>query len=63
MKPAPEVEKETATLKVQVRSLFYLVAIYKELAALLPVKSSQVLAVRKSIDRLLCYYMKTGQII
>jgi putative transposase len=53
-------KKENATLKVQVRSLFYLVAIYKELAALSPVKSYQVLAVRKSIDRLLRYYNENG---
>ncbi|MFA6059099.1 MAG: hypothetical protein WC756_12925 [Taibaiella sp.] len=48
-------------MKVQVRSLFYLVAIYKELAALSPVKSYQVLAFRRSIDKLLRYYNENGQ--
>jgi hypothetical protein len=53
-------KEENTTLKVQVRSLFYLVAIYKELVALLPVKSNQVLAIRKSMERLLHYCNKNG---
>ncbi len=53
-------KKENATLKVQVRSLFYLVAIYKELAALSPVKSNQIFAVRKSMERLLRYRNENG---
>lgn len=48
-------KKENAKLKVQVRSLFYLVAIYKELVALSPFKSNQVLTVRWSTERLLRY--------
>ncbi|MFA6060933.1 MAG: hypothetical protein WC756_22230 [Taibaiella sp.] len=55
-----QLKKENAKLKVQVRSLFYLVAVYKELAALLPVKSSQVLIVRKSMERLLRYRNENG---
>ncbi|MDR6570884.1 DDE-type integrase/transposase/recombinase [Chitinophaga ginsengisegetis] len=46
-------KKENARLKVLVKSLFYLVSIYKELTALSPVKSTQVLIVRRSIEMLL----------
>ncbi|MFA6059051.1 MAG: transposase family protein [Taibaiella sp.] len=55
-------KKENTTLKVQIRSLFYLVAIYKELVALLALKSNQVLAIQKSMERLLRHCNESGSI-
>ncbi|WP_270087237.1 hypothetical protein [Sphingobacterium sp. SYP-B4668] len=46
-------EKENAKLKVQVKSLFYLVSIYKDLTALSSVKSNQVLKVKRGVELLM----------
>lgn len=46
-------ERENAKLKVQVKSLFYLVSTYKDLIALSPAKPAQVLKVRKGIEMLM----------
>lgn len=51
---------ENKRLKAKVRALYYLVMLYKEIVALLPLKASHVLKVRKAVQLLLrfCWHNK-----
>ncbi|MBS0030636.1 DDE-type integrase/transposase/recombinase [Chitinophaga sp. 22321] len=53
-----KLRKENARLKVLIKSLFYLVSIYRELVILSPVKSAHVLTVKRNIEVLLHFCNK-----
>jgi hypothetical protein len=53
-------ERENANLKIQLKSLFYLVSIYKDLTAMSSIKSTQVLKARKGIETLMRSCKESG---